>query len=98
MTQATNVYYLGSLNYFSGCSVTYRDYEKKIQRLPQVSRVVVTLCVYGGFWSGSREIHIGNLGHLWPVIRGLDVYTCNACFIIKFLYMFLHTFFPNCLT
>ena len=50
-----------------GCSITYRDFKQmygnlnfpynatknnKIHRLPQVSRVVVTLCVYGGLWSG----------------------------------------------
>ena len=37
----------------------------KIHRLPPVSRVVVTLCVYGGFWSGldanRRAARIENL-------------------------------------
>ena len=53
MAQATIVYghvqfnlskYMGNLN-----NVMKNN---KIPRLTQVSCVVVTLCVYGGFWSG----------------------------------------------
>ena len=53
MAQAVNPY---------GCSISYHDFKhftknKKIHRLPQVSRVVVTRCVYGGFSIFSQPLN-----------------------------------------